>query len=343
MFIINLVFVKIIILFFKDKRMFILYLILFYQLYIILLQIKNLISLNKIVVKMSNAKNFYREIAPLSAGDSFLVFDRVKDNFDFPVHYHPEFEINFIQNGKGVKRVVGDNIEEIDNVELVLIGPNLYHGWELNKCTSKKIHEITIQFHNDLFHESLLSRRIMNPIRDMFNRSIHGILFSKKVTEELTPRLVKLSKLDGMDYFLEITSLLYDLANSRNQRLLSTYTVDYDTFDDYDKMKVVYEYVQKHFAEKITLEDVANVASMSIISFNRFIKKRTGKTFVNYINDIRIGYAARWLVEKDMSVSEVAFKSGFNNIANFNRSFKAIKNCTPSQYREDFSGLKRIL
>ncbi|WP_456313263.1 AraC family transcriptional regulator [Pseudomonas shirazensis] len=292
---------------------------------------------------MSNAKNFYREIAPLSAGDSFLVFDRVKDNFDFPVHYHPEFEINFIQNGKGVKRVVGDNIEEIDNVELVLIGPNLYHGWELNKCTSKKIHEITIQFHNDLFHESLLSRRIMNPIRDMFNRSIHGILFSKKVTEELMPRLVKLSKLDGMDYFLEITSLLYDLANSRNQRLLSTYTVDYDTFDDYDKMKVVYEYVQKHFAEKITLEDVANVASMSIISFNRFIKKRTGKTFVNYINDIRIGYAARWLVEKDMSVSEVAFKSGFNNIANFNRSFKAIKNCTPSQYREDFSGLKRIL
>lgn len=292
---------------------------------------------------MSSAKNFYREIAPLSAGDSFLVFDRVKDSFDFPVHYHPEFEINFILNGKGVKRVVGDNIEEIDSVELVLIGPNLYHGWELNKCASKKIHEITIQFHNDLFHESLLSRRIMNPIRDMFNRSIHGILFSKKTAEELTPRLVRLSKLDGMDYFLEITSLLYDLANSRNQRLLSTYTVDYDTFDDYDKMKLVYEYVQKHFAEKITLEDVAGVASMSIISFNRFIKKRTGKTFVNYINDIRIGYAARWLVEKDMSVSEVAFKSGFNNIANFNRSFKAIKNCTPSQYREDFSGLKRIL
>ncbi|MFB9076863.1 helix-turn-helix domain-containing protein [Flavobacterium procerum] len=292
---------------------------------------------------MSNAKNFYREIAPLAAGDSFLVFDRVKDSFDFPVHYHPEFEINFILNGKGVKRVVGDNIEEIDNVELVLIGPNLYHGWELHKCSSKKIHEITIQFHNDLFHESLLSRRIMNPIRDMFNRSIHGILFSKKTAEELTPRLVSLSKLDGMDYFLEITSLLYDLANSRNQRLLSTYTVDYDTFDDYDKMKLVYEYVQKHFAEKITLEDVAGVASMSIISFNRFIKKRTGKTFVNYINDIRIGYAARWLVEKDMSVSEVAFKSGFNNIANFNRSFKATKNCTPSQYREDFSGLKRIL
>ena len=292
---------------------------------------------------MSNLKKFYREIPPLSPLDSFLVFDRVKDTFDFPVHYHPEFEINFILNGKGVKRVVGDNIEEIDTIELVLIGPNLYHGWELNKCTSKKIHEITIQFDNNLFPDSLLSRRIMNPIKEMFNRSIHGILFSKKVADKLTPRLIKLSKLDGMDYFLEITSILFDLANSRNQRLLSTYTVDYATFDDYDKMKLVYEYVQKNFAEKISLEDVSSVASMTSISFNRFIKKRTGKTFVNYINDIRIGYAARWLVEKDMSISEIAFKSGFNNIANFNRSFKAIKNRTPSQYREDFSGLKRIL
>ncbi|TRX41289.1 helix-turn-helix domain-containing protein [Flavobacterium restrictum] len=292
---------------------------------------------------MSNLKNFYREIAPLSSGDSFLVFDRVKDNFDFPVHYHPEFEINFIKNGQGVKRVVGDNIEEIGDIELVLVGPNLYHGWELNKCKNKEIHEITIQFHNDLFHDSLLSRRIMAPIKEMFNRSIHGILFSKKTAEELYDRLIKISKLDGMDYFLEIISILYDLANSRNQRLLSTFTVDYDTFDDYDKMKLVYDYVQKNFAEKITLEDVSNVASMSSISFNRFIKKRTGKTFVNYINDIRIGYSARWLVEKDLSISEIAFRSGFNNIANFNRSFKAIKKRTPSQYRDDFSGLKRIL
>ncbi len=292
---------------------------------------------------MSALTNFYREIPPLSGGDSFLVFDRTKDNFDFPVHYHPEFEINFIKNGKGVKRVVGDNIEEIDEVELVLVGPNLYHGWELHKCTNKEIREITIQFHNDLFHESLLSRRIMHPIKDMFNRSIHGILFSKSTAEALTDRLIKLSKLDGMDYFLEITSILYDFATSRNQRLFSTFTVDNDTFEEYDKMKLIYEYVQKNFSEKIKLEDVANVASMTTISFNRFIKKRTGKTFVNYINDIRIGYAARWLIEKDLSVSEIAFKSGFNNIANFNRSFKTIKKRTPSQYRDDFSGLKRIL
>jgi hypothetical protein len=175
---------------------------------------------------MSAFKKFQREIVPLASQDSFLVFDRVKDEFDFPIHYHPEFEINFILNGKGVKRVVGDNIEEIDDIELVLVGPNLYHGWEQHKCKNKDIHEITIQFHHDLFHEFLLSRRIMTPIKEMFNRSVHGILFSNQVAEILTPRLIKISKLDGMDYFLEIISILYDLANSRNQRLLSTFTVE---------------------------------------------------------------------------------------------------------------------
>jgi YesN/AraC family two-component response regulator len=292
---------------------------------------------------MKNISKIHREITPLSMEDSFLVFDRVKDNFDFPIHYHPEYEINFIQNGKGVKRVVGDHIEEIDDVELVLVGPNLYHGWELHKCKNKKIHEITIQFHNDLFTDSLLSRRIMASIKDMFNRSIHGILFSRKTANELAERIIKLSRLDGMDYFLEVISILQDMANSRNQRILSTYTVDYDKFEDDDKMKVVYEYVQKNFSEKITLDDVSKVALMSPVSFNRFIKKRTGKTFVNYLNDIRVGYAARWLVEKDSSISEIAFKTGFNNIANFNRIFKSLKKTTPSQYRDEFYGIKRIL
>jgi len=292
---------------------------------------------------MPKVQKIHREITPLSPEDSFLVFDRVKDTFDFPIHFHPEFEINFIQHGKGVRRIIGDHIEEIDDIELVLVGPNLYHGWEIGSCKHKQIHEITIQFHNDLFDETLLSRRIMAPIKDMFNRSIHGILFSKKTANELASRITQLSRLDSMDYFLEIISILHDLANSRNQRLLSTYTVDHDKFEEDDKMRLVYEYVQKNFSEKITLDDVSRAAFMSPVSFNRFIKKRTGKTFVNYLNDIRVGYAARWLVEKDSSISEIAFKAGFNNIANFNRIFKSLKKTTPSQYRENFYGIKRVL
>lgn len=292
---------------------------------------------------MKTESHFFREIPPLSSLDSFLVFDRVKDEFDFPVHFHPEYEINFIENGKGVKRIMGDSIEEIDDIELVFVGPNLYHAWETHKCKEKRIHEITIQFDGQLFDSSLLSRRIMRPIRDLFNRSTHGVVFSRKTAQDLAPRICELSKLDGMDYFLEILSILHDMATSRNQRILSTYTVEKDKFEEDDKMKLVYEYIQKNYSNKITLEEVSQLASMSPVSFNRFIKRRTNKTFVNYLNDIRIGYAARNLVEKDLSVAEVAYKSGFNNIANFNRVFKSVKGTTPSSYREEFNGIKRIL
>jgi len=292
---------------------------------------------------MSILNKIHREITPLSPEDSFLVFDRTKDEFDFPVHFHPEYELNFVSNGKGVNRVVGDSIEEIDDIELVLVGPNLHHGWLNNKCTSKEIREITIQFHDNLFHQELLSRKIMKPIKEMFDRSVHGILFSRKASVDIFDRIVNLSKLDSMDYFLELTSILHDLANSRNQRLLSNYTTNRDSFENSDKIKKIYEYVQENFDKKITLAEASELVNMSQVSFNRFMKKRTGKTFVDYVNDVRIGYASIRLIEKDVSISEIAFNCGFNNIANFNRVFKKSKNCTPSQYKNDFSGIKRIL
>ncbi|QCX37659.1 helix-turn-helix domain-containing protein [Aureibaculum algae] len=288
-------------------------------------------------------KDIHREITPLAAEDSFLVFDRVKDDFDFPIHFHPEYELNFIHNGKGVRRVVGDSLEEIDDLELVLVGPNLSHGWELYHCDKKDIHEITIQFHDDLFDSKMLSRRIFKPIKDLFNRANHGILFSKKITQDLMPRILKLSKIDSIDYFLELISILHDLANSRNQRLLSTYISQNENFENSKKIKKVYEYVQANFERKITLNEISELANMSAVSFNRFIKKRTGKTFVEYTNDTRISYATRWLIETDLSIGEIAFKCGFNNIANFNRVFKKVKDCTPSEYKEEFEGIKRVL
>ncbi|GAA4813297.1 AraC family transcriptional regulator [Litoribaculum gwangyangense] len=292
---------------------------------------------------MTIPKKVRREITPLTAVDSFLVFDRVKSEFDFPIHFHPEYELNFIKNGKGVKRIVGDSVEEIDNIELVLIGPNLHHGWLDNNIKNRSFHEITVQFHEDLLDEKLLSKQIMKPIKDMFNRSVHGILFSEKTSISMYERFTRISKIDGMDYFLEFLSILYDLSNSRNQRLLSTYTAGKESFENSDKIKTVYDFVHENYSRKITLEEISNLVNMSEVSFNRFIKKRTGKTFVDYVNDVRIGYATMKLIEKDLSISEIAYECGFNNIANFNRVFKKLKKRTPSQYAQEFSGIKRIL
>lgn len=285
----------------------------------------------------------HREITPLAPEDSFLVFERMKNNFDFPIHFHPEYELNFIANGAGVRRVVGDSLEEIENIELVFVGPNLHHGWQMHKCTSEKIHEITVQFHKDLLDSNLLGRRIMKPIKDMFEKSSHGILFSRKISKKILPKLQKLSKTDSINYFLELISILQDLALSTNQRLLSTYSTNYKEFENSDRIKVIYEFIQENYSSKITLSEVSELVNMSPVSFNRFIKKRTGKTFVEYVNDTRIGFASRWLIEEKLSITEIAYKCGFNNIANFNRIFKKNKKCTPSHYREEFSGIKRVL
>lgn len=275
--------------------------------------------------------------------DSFLVFDRKKEIWDYPIHYHPEYEINYISGSSGARRVIGDHLEVIEEKELVLIGSNLPHCWEQYDCVSKDIHEITIQFHEDLFDARFLDRAIMKPIKDMFKRSVHGILFSKEACIALEPRLHRVSKLDGIDYFLEMISILYDLAISRNQRLLSTSTIEPETFEQSEKLKTFLEYIQENYSARIRLSEVAELLNMSTVSFNRFIKRKSGKTFVDYLNDYRIGIASKWLIEKDLSISEIAFNSGFNSIANFNRIFKKSKNCTPSEYRQDFMGIKRVL
>lgn len=292
---------------------------------------------------MDILRNIHREITSLSANDCFLVLDREQRVFDYPVHFHPELELNFIMNGEGVRRIVGDSIENVGNLELILVGSNLYHGWELHECTNKNVHEVTIQFHNNLFDKTFLERNFMKPISDMFYRSAHGILFSKEAIRSVSPRLLRVSKLDGMDYFIDLMSILHDLAISRNQRLLSTSTVHLENFDNSEKLKVMYDFVQENYVSKITLEEISNLLNMSSVSFNRFVKHRTGKTFVEYLNDVRIGHAAAWLIEKDSSIAEIAFMCGFRSIANFNRVFKKSKNRTPSQFRRDFSGIKRVL
>ena len=285
----------------------------------------------------------HREITQLSPEDSFLVFERVKDDFDFPIHFHPEYELNFIYHGKGVRRIVGDHSEEISDIELVLVGPNLVHGWELHNCRCKEIYEITIHIQQDLLNEKMLSRRIFKGIRDMLSRAKHGILFSEESTLKVMPRLMLLPKLNGIQYFLEFVAIMNELADSSDQKLLSTQASELHDFQNSHSIKRVYEFIQENFHRKIRLNEISQLVNMSPVSFNRFIKSRTGKTFINYVNDTRISYATRWLIETEKSISEISCDCGFNNIANFNRVFKKAKNCTPTEFRREFKGMKRVL
>jgi AraC-like DNA-binding protein len=280
-----------------------------------------------------------REITPLTQGDCFTLFSRIKTDFDFPLHYHEEFELNFIQNGKGAKRVIGDHIEEIDDLELVLVGPNLQHGWFTHKLKGQPLHEVTIQFHRNLFDEKFLQRNQMLFIRKMFEKSLRGILYSKETTEAIVPRVFALTERHGFDSVLELLSILHDLSTSRNMRTLSntsfnnTETISYNS----RRVNLVMEYLNKNFDKEVSLNEVARLTAMSDVAFSRFFKQRTGKTFVDTLNEVRLGNASRMLIETTQSVNEIAYRCGFNNISNFNRIFKKKKNCTPKEFRLAFN------
>lgn len=283
--------------------------------------------------------NVIREITPLTQSDCFTLFSRVKKKFDFPLHYHEEYELNLIVNAKGAKRIVGDHIDLIDDLELVLIGPNQYHAWFTHQCESEEITEVTIQFNKDLFSDNLLKKNQLSFIRNMFERSQRGILFSKSTIQRLKPRIIGLSQKTGFDSVLELFSILHDLSTSRNMQILSDATFDNEK-SHYNSRRIekAFEYMNANFNREISLADVAKIANMPEASFSRFIKKRTGITFIDSLNEIRLGHASRMLIDTTQTIAEVAYKCGFNNISHFNRIFKKKKICTPKEFRENYSG-----
>ena len=280
-----------------------------------------------------------REITPLTQSDCFSVFSRSKDEFDFPLHYHEEIELNFIKNAAGAKRVIGDHVEEIDDVELVLVGSNLQHGWFSHKCRRKEFQEITIQFHRDLFDEKFLQRNQLSFIRTLFQRSLRGVLFSKETTLAIMPRINDLTQKHGFDSVLELMSILHDLSTSRNFRTLSDASYNKETLSYGRRIEKIMEHVNNNFAQNITLSDAAKIAGITEVSLSRFFRLRTGKTFVDTLNDIRLGHASRMLIETTHSINEIAYKCGFNNMSNFNRIFKKKKDSTPKEFRNSYASV----
>ena len=289
-------------------------------------------------------ENIHREITPLKKNDCFLVFDRHRKAFNFPIHFHPEFELNYISNAGGARRLVGDHISQIEDRELVLTGPNLYHGWQNYENSRKKeFHEITIQFPNDIFETSLLDRNLLKPIKTLLQNANRGILFAKEAQEQVEKKILHLSKTNGFDSFLQFQSLLYDLAISRDQTFLTNMSFQHQNdFYNSERIEKVYHFLNENYHRKIKIEEVAQLLSMSVISLSRLIKQRTGKSFIEFLIEVRLGSATRRLIESKESITEICFDCGFNNISNFNRIFKKYQSCTPSEFRTSFSGIKSV-
>ncbi|MCW1734426.1 helix-turn-helix domain-containing protein [Anaerorudis cellulosivorans] len=287
-----------------------------------------------------------REITPLSEKDCFYIADRRKTEFTYPLHHHSEYELNYIENAEGVRRIVGDSVEIIGNYDLTLItGEELEHVWEQYHCNSDNIREITLQFSSILLSDSFIKKNQFDSIRRMFEKAKKGISFPMEAIMKVYPLLDTLSsEKEGFYAVMKFLSILYELSLFDNVHpLASSSFANTDDSTDSRRVLKIYEYVNAHYKEIIRLKDLADLIGMTPVSLSRFFKFRSGKTVSEYIIDIRLGCAARLLVDTTNSVTEICYDCGFNNLSHFNRIFKKKKGCTPKEFRENFRKTKVII
>lgn len=272
---------------------------------------------------MENQNYIMREITPLSDRDCFYIADRRKTEFTYPIHCHAEFELNFTEHAAGVRRVVGDSAEIIGDYDLVLItGKELEHVWEQHECDSKEIREITIQFSPDLFFKNFMNKNQFDSIRCMLEKAQCGISFPMQAIMKVYNWLDRLaSEEQGFYAVINLLVILYELSQCEDTRTLSSSSfAKISVYSDSRRVQKVQDYIDQHYNEEIRLGQLADLVSMTSVSFSRFFKLRTGKNLSEYIIDIRLGHATRMLVDSTMSIAEICFECGFNNLSNFNRN-----------------------
>lgn len=290
-------------------------------------------------------KRLIHEITPLSSADCFYIADRCKKEFTYPIHCHEECELNFTSHSAGVRRIVGDSVEVIGDYDLVLItGKDLEHVWEQNECRSESIREITVQFSRSIFTDSLLEKSQFQSIKKMMEDAECGIAFSMPGIVRIYGMLDKLStECDGFYAVLQFLSILYELLQCEYRQLSSTSYAKFDGGQESRRILDVQDYITLHYAEQISLGELAKLAEMSPTSFSRFFKLRTGKNVTDFIIDYRLGLAVRLLVDTNRNISEICYGCGFNNLSNFNRIFRKKKGCSPKEFRQQCVKKKLIV
>lgn len=284
--------------------------------------------------------NVLQEITPLTDKDCLFIAERYKTEFNYPMHQHMDYELNFIEHGSGARRIVGDSIEEIGDYDLVLIsGVNLEHVWEQGRCSSKEIHEITIQFPQNLFSQEILGKNQFSTIRTMLERASHGLSFPMGAILRVYNTIVGLPGDNGSySQYLDFLSLMYELSLIEDSKVLasSSFSSTEQVSLEKDRITVIKNYIGEHFSEDISLTRLAELACMTPSAFSRYFKVKTGVTLSDYIIDVKLGNAARLLVDSPKNIAEICFECGFNNQSNFNRIFKTKRGLTPREFRAMF-------
>jgi AraC-like DNA-binding protein len=251
---------------------------------------------------------------------------------------HVNFEIALIENCFG-KRFVGDHIEDFNGTELVLLGSYLPHCWQYYNTLDESVqpHAVVVHFFPDFLGKDLLAKPEATHLNQLFENASKGILFSGPTVGRAKLILNQMLFETGLSRAALMLQLLDVLAQSNSARTLSSPSFNIiDNSNEAAKINRVFDYIFKNFKEDISLQDVASIIPMSTAAFCRFFKLKTNRTLVEFIKEIRVGHAAKLLMEGNHNVTETCYISGYNNISNFNKHFKEVKGLSPRDFIKQY-------
>jgi len=276
---------------------------------------------------------------PTPQRSSFIYHVKSSAGFRFNWHFHPEYELTLIIRSQG-KRFVADNICDYQDGDLVLLGPNLPHTWQSSPMPDRPARHqaCVIQFPKDLLGRGFFAASELRQVRSLLRRSAHGLRFTGGSREEASQRIKALEKLSGLRRLTAFLEILELLARSRRTAAISSSGFMPSLHHgNHRRIDRVCKYINSNYQRDISQPYVAEMLQMNPSSFSSFFKKTVGLTFVQYVCNLRISHACRLLMETELSILDVCYQSGFNNLSNFNRHFLRSKAMSPRRYRSEFT------
>ena len=274
-----------------------------------------------------------------SLNQSFLVKKLQEPFFDPNWHFHPHYQLFTVIKGTGT-RFIGDDIRHFEEGDTVFLGPNMPHLWRsdrnyFEKESLLKTEGIVVYFKEDFLGNDFFEKPEMFDIKSFLKNSERGLDLKGTLGAEMVSDLNELLGLTGFEGISKLLNILHKLSVTNDYQYISSsnYTNTHK-ISETERMRIVHEYVLKHFKENINLSTVASLSNMTEAAFCRYFKSRTNKTFSDFVKEIRIGNACKILQDENKSISQTCYESGYNTVSNFNNQFKSLKGVSPLQYQK---------
>ncbi len=244
-------------------------------------------------------------------------------------HFHPEIELCYTLKSQG-KRYVGNAISNYSEGDIVLIGPNVPHGF----TTSTNTEQYVIQFTSDFAGEAFLNLSELRPIKELLLKSRRGIVLHGGLKSKIQELTKLIFQKEGFQSFLMLLEILNTIAaSSEYEQICSDQYSTSIRAGQLSRIKKVFKYIENNFQKDISVDDVRKCINLTEPAFYKFIKRHTKRKFTEILNEYRIAYASKQLINSSQTIAEICYASGYNNLSYFNRKFKDMMGRTPKEFR----------